>query len=233
MLTIACVLRSGGHYSADWVSGLQANVARYAPPHRFVCLSDMDVPCERVPLTTGWPGWWAKLELFRPGLFAGRVFFMDLDVLVTGDISPLCAGSGLAICQGFGSSKFNSSAFAWDAGDTEMFDRFNPDDMPRLFGDQDWMVECRPAARAFPPGLVVSYNQHCRGRELPPDARLVVCHGRPKPPDIREEWFQALWSRDRRGDALASLKNHRHWLVDYPHLVSADRLKLILSANPV
>src|SRR5947209_20113122 len=57
MLTIACVLRSGGPYNADWVTGLQGNVARFAPLHRFVCLSDVDVPCERVPLITGWPGW--------------------------------------------------------------------------------------------------------------------------------------------------------------------------------
>ncbi len=32
--------------------------------HRFVCLSDVDVPCERIFLKHGWPGWWSKVELF-------------------------------------------------------------------------------------------------------------------------------------------------------------------------
>ena len=215
MLTIACVLRSGGPYNADWVSGLQANVARFAPPHRFVCLSDVDVPCERVPLITGWPGWWAKIEVFRPGLFEGRVLYMDLDVLVTGDLAPLCAGSGFAICYGFGLCTCNSSAFAFDAGDTELFDRFDPDDMPRLGGDQNWIEECRPDARAFPEGMAISFNIHCRGRgAMPADARLIAVHGRPKPPDIEDEWFRTRWRQDRKGAALASLPNHLLWIED-------------------
>jgi hypothetical protein len=222
MLTVTCVLRSGGPYTADWVIGLKDNVARFAPPHRFVCLSDVDVPCERLPLVTGWPGWWAKIELFRPGLFTGRVFYMDLDVLVTGDISPLCAGSGFAICQNFGASVYNSSAFAWDGGDTLIFDRFDPADMPRLGGDQDWIVECRPDAQAFPAEMAVSYNAHCSGRGMPPDARLIACHGRPKPPDIQDEWFRSRWLRDRKGDALVAPKNHLDWVAD--HRASLDRM---------
>jgi len=58
MFTVICVLRSGGQYDAEWVRKLRDGVKRnLARPHRFVCLSDVDVPCERIPLQHDWPGW--------------------------------------------------------------------------------------------------------------------------------------------------------------------------------
>lgn len=91
-LTIACVLRSGGVYDAEWVAKLQRGVARHMTlPHRFVCLSDVDVPCERIPLVTDWPGWWSKIELFRKGLFDGPVLYTDLDSVITGPLDGMFA----------------------------------------------------------------------------------------------------------------------------------------------
>lgn len=198
-MTIACVLRSGGIYTPDWVAHLKRNVREWVPAHRFVCLSDIDVPCERVPLRHEWPGWWSKIELFSPGLFTGRVLYLDLDVLVTGELGPLVDGSGLIAMQDTRFPGINSSVMAWDAGDTEFYDRFTPDTMRRLRSDQDWLNEVRPAIATFAPGLVVSYKDECRG-DLPENARIVVCHGRPKPPDIKEPWFRSRWaSCDDRG----------------------------------
>jgi hypothetical protein len=95
-LTVACVYRSGGRlYSERYVENLSRMVARYLSlPHRFVCLSDVDVPCERIPLVTGWPGYFSKLELFRPGLFPGPVLYFDLDTIIHGDIDPLARLAG-------------------------------------------------------------------------------------------------------------------------------------------
>lgn len=96
MINIACVLRQGGKvgYDATWVEKLQNSVARnLSIPHRFVCLSDVDVPCERIPLEpvggAKEPGWWAKLQLFKPGLFAGPVLYFDLDTVITGNLDEL------------------------------------------------------------------------------------------------------------------------------------------------
>jgi hypothetical protein len=47
---------------------LHSQVARYLPGIRFVCLADTPVTCERWPLLDDWPGWWAKMELFRPDI---------------------------------------------------------------------------------------------------------------------------------------------------------------------
>lgn len=200
-LTIACVLRSGGKvYDARWVERLRRNVARHAPPHRFVCLSDVDVPCERVPLAMGWPGWWSILEVFRPRLFTGRVVYFDLANLIVDAIAPFTEGEGFVIAPdpyNVGPGKFASGVMAFDAGDTEIFDRFDPSTIGRLHGDQEWIMEFRPRAATFAPGLAVSYKGQCRGHgRYPTGAVAVLCHGKPKPDAIDDAWVRDMWTRD-------------------------------------
>lgn len=96
MLNVVCVLREGGKvgYDASWVQKLQNSVSRnLSIPHRFVCLSDVAVPCERIPLEFSSelksPGWWAKLQLFKPGLFDGPVLYLDLDTVIAGNLDEL------------------------------------------------------------------------------------------------------------------------------------------------
>lgn len=203
MVTIACVLRSGGSYSPDWVSRLRHQVRQQAPFHRFVCLTDQPVwGAESVLLRHGWLGWWSKIELFRPGIFAGRVLFLDLDVLVTGDLAPLIDGTGFKICRDWWTGGLNSSVMAWDAGDTEIYDRFVPAEMARLHGDQDWIEQVRPRAATFDPGLVVSFKAHCSGG-MPAGARVVAFHGRPKPDEVSDEWVRARWVSAGEGIPLA------------------------------
>lgn len=92
MITVACVLRHGGKvgYNAEWVVKLRNSVARnLAQPHRFVCLSDCAVDCERIPLINSGPGFWSKLELFRPGLFNTPVLYIDLDTVICGNLDHI------------------------------------------------------------------------------------------------------------------------------------------------
>jgi hypothetical protein len=94
MINIACVLRSGGkvNYNATWVEKLQRAVSRnFSIPHRFVCLSDCDVPCERIPLLPGDRGFWNKLQLFRPGVFGNSnpVLYLDLDTVICKSIDEI------------------------------------------------------------------------------------------------------------------------------------------------
>lgn len=92
MITVACVLRQGGKvgYDASWVKKLQNSVARNLTlPHRFVCLSDCDVDCERIELDTTGAGFWAKLQLFRPGQFDTPVLYIDLDAVICQNIDSI------------------------------------------------------------------------------------------------------------------------------------------------
>src|ERR1700712_3424831 len=93
MVTVACVLRVGGNtYSPAWVQRLQRNVARHMNvPHRFVCLTNLAAVegVETRKLTDNRPGWWSKIELFKPGQFTGPVLYMDLDVMICDNIARL------------------------------------------------------------------------------------------------------------------------------------------------
>jgi hypothetical protein len=160
VLSVACVLKSGGIYDHFHVKRLQMHVARHLRiPYRFVCLTDVKIDefTETVPLIHGWPGWWAKIELFRPDALSGRVLYLDLDVSVVGDLAPL--------------ADFPAKA--------EVV-------MRRLHGDQNYITENVPMAARFPRQWCASYRGHCLpiGDRQPPDARVIVFHGKPKPWDL-------------------------------------------------
>ena len=92
MITVTCILKSGSTigYDSTWVEKLQRAVARnLTQKHNFVCLTDMEVSCQSIPLIRNDPGVWSKLELFRPGLFDGPVLYIDLDNIVCGNLDEL------------------------------------------------------------------------------------------------------------------------------------------------
>ena len=49
-MKIVTVLRSGGEYRPEHVGRLQEQCAEHAPGIPFFCLSDVQVPCARIPL---------------------------------------------------------------------------------------------------------------------------------------------------------------------------------------
>ena len=129
-LTVACVYRTGGKlYSPRYVEILQAMVRRHLTvPYTFVCLSDdPNVPCTRIPLLMGWPGFFSKIELFRPGLFAGPVLYFDLDTVIHGPVDALAE---LAYTVPFGcvsdplGGHFNSSVLMFNIDCSFVFRRF-------------------------------------------------------------------------------------------------------------
>lgn len=124
MLTLVCVLKSGGRYDAAWVARLAHGARRFVPGlARIVCLSDCDLQVdgvERVPLCHDWPAWWAKMEAFRAGLFSGTVVLCDLDTVFTGDASAL-AEPGLAAMEDyFLRGRLSSALMRW-SGDELAF----------------------------------------------------------------------------------------------------------------
>lgn len=193
MLTVACVLRSGGVYTPEYVDALWDGVrSNLLLSHDFVCLSDVSVPCDRVPLRHEWSGWWSKIELFRPDLFRGPVLYLDLDVVVTGSLDCLVQRSGgLVMCRDFIFPKrHNSSVMAWSGNMSRVYETFceDPDrvmgELRRWsagrIGDQAFIEDCVPDAGFFQDGLVVSYKRDARAG-VPSGARVVSFHGRPKP----------------------------------------------------
>lgn len=211
MLTVACVLKSGGIYDATWVARLRDGVKRHLPvEHRFVCLSDVDVPCERIHLKTfGYHGWWSKVELFKE---TGPLLYFDLDTAIVGDlasIAEIAKAKPFCILRDFyrGGDSFGSGVMAWRSDDvTFVHEKFA--ESPELFmmtcregGDQRFLefVLDRPKVARWQDVVgdqIVSYKIHCRNG-IPPNARVVCLHGRPKfgdmPADdpVRQAWEMA------------------------------------------
>jgi len=86
---VVTVLRSGGEYEPKHVLAMQRQVAQWAPDAMYECLSDIDIPGVKcTPLRHSWPGWWAKLELFRPDIEGGYLY-TDLDNVIVGPIDDM------------------------------------------------------------------------------------------------------------------------------------------------
>lgn len=90
MLTVATVFKTGGSYTAEYVEKIKHGFERHLPVEfNFVCLTDKPFADYCIPLEHNWPGWWSKIELFRPDLFTGPVLAVDLDTVLMGDLTPL------------------------------------------------------------------------------------------------------------------------------------------------
>jgi hypothetical protein len=130
-LTVACVYRSGGRfYSTRYVEVLRNMVKRnLSLPHRFVCLTDVeDVPCERIPLVANWPGFYSKIELYRPGLFKGPVLYFDLDTVIHGSLDALAHKAMQSVFGCTSDPKgghFNSSVVSFTADCSFVFEEFS------------------------------------------------------------------------------------------------------------
>jgi hypothetical protein len=196
-LTVACVLKSGGIYDATWVSRLAAGVARHLPiEYRFVCLSDVAVPCERIPLEHDWPGWWSKIELFK---LQGPVLFFDLDTVIVGDLEEIAGFARtidfMMLRDFYAADHFGSGVMSWFGTDRtrDLYKIFAKDPEANIaarrtrMGDQAYIEETFArkiwAWQDFVGDQIVSYKVHCRNG-IPLNARVVCLHGPPKFADM-------------------------------------------------
>ena len=190
MLTVACVLSKGPKRSYDvtHVERLCKMVAEHVEqPYRFLCLTNEQVSCESLTLVKDWPGWWAKIELFRPGLFENRVLYLDLDVTVVGELDEIVHyPEPFVAIKDWLRPTINSSVMVWDVGVMDhVFLNLTEDDMERLHGDQDWITEQMPHAEVFPRSWCVSYRKSVQMfGVVPAGAKIVVFHGFPKPWEV-------------------------------------------------
>lgn len=211
MLTVLCVLKSGGEYVADSVARLQRAVSRHlSVPHTFKCLSDVDVPCERIPLEHGWPGWWSKIELFRPGVVTGPTLYLDLDTVLVGSIDRLASFEhDFAIMRNLNSSWMPGSAVMWfkEKAPAKVYELFkeNPEHyigqysdrtQGTYLGDQAFIWDALDRKVKFltdsAPGLIRSYRRHCMAG-VPEGCAVVAFGGAKKPWNVPDQWVKEAW----------------------------------------
>ena len=159
MLNVVCVLRQGGKvgYTAEWVTKLQNAVARNLTiPHKFVCVSDCAVDCEQIPLEYTDSGFWAKLEMFRPGLFDGPVLYIDLETVICGNIDRIvqqCQGHEFVMWIESDKNIHSSALMYWETDASTIWNTYRSQpaeywkqlySSPPLYGDQAVISEHMP-----------------------------------------------------------------------------------------
>jgi hypothetical protein len=184
---IVLVLKSGSAYSVEDVWHL---VDVLGP--EVVCLSDVEVPCRRIPLLHGWPGWWSKMELFRPDL-RGDFFYLDLDTIVRGSISHMEAGTELALLRdfyradGLGSGAMflpeseRPAIWAEWMKHPEMWMNIHCVGGDQQFLERFWLQKAKRLQDLYP-GEIASYKASSQDEVLA--AKVVCFHGEPKPRDV-------------------------------------------------
>lgn len=182
-----CVLRSGGEYKPQHVKWL----ARQVPD--LVCLTDIDVPgVPCLPLKYGWPGWWSKMELFRPDL-PGDLMYFDLDTVVfrvpeanqttvlQDFYHPELVGSGLMYLVEKDRHK------VWEDWIKNPEQHMKDNSRWPNHGDQGFIGKHLNSANRWG-REVVSYKKHCR-TGVPQKAQVVCFHGKPRPWAAKENWI--------------------------------------------
>lgn len=190
---VMTVLRSGGIYDdMRYLEKLTAGVDKYLGQPLW-CLSDIDVP-NRIPLQYDWPGWWAKMELCRPDIEGGILYF-DLDTVICGSLNDIAKVRRWTVLHHFyrlnepnrvGSGMMympqDVRATIWERWIKNPSAHFN-----NRRGDQDFIentVFHHQYWQDVVPGQVLSYKVHC-AKGLPEGARVVCYHGKPKPHETR------------------------------------------------
>lgn len=214
-LCVVCV-KWGTKYDAEYVNKLYRGVQRHLRhKHKFICFTDkkkgLDESIICRELLEGWKGWWNKATLFSPeAKLEGRVFYIDLDTVITGPLDPLLAfdgGFATLSTDDFANEGrtggFNSSIMLWNtitAGGA----------VSRIYSN---LVMCKAAIgrsvhrfdhwlemnltkvavlQDLFPGVFVEYMQHCQD-SVPAKAAVVNFPLEPKPHSLASRWIIDHW----------------------------------------
>ena len=202
IITVGCVLRSGGDYLPDHVAALNYSLKRHCCGEaELLCYTDQvkeveSLGVKAIPLVRNDPGWWAVPEVFRT---IGSTVVIGLDTVFVRDIRPLlqiareAAYNQFYMIRNLGKGQGPASGvMAWNGDWKWIFDEFNYRLVKnRLRGDENWTLEAL-ASRGLKPSIlqdeydgICSYKLDVRGRMyMPDDAAVVVFHGKPRPHEI-------------------------------------------------
>lgn len=208
-ISIATVFRTGGSYNESHVYHIYKSCKKNIKiPFDFYCLTDMNsnfsnAPIKKIPLVHNWPGYWSKIELFRPNVFQHNqeVLYLDLDTLITNDITDIASIRS----KFFGMRDFNTLNLLSSA-----IMKFNPKDFTYIYdtfkSDPNRWMKCKGGdqeaihkiLRIIPdyiqdvfPRRMAEFLNHCwnpKDKNNPvtiEEHHSVVCfHGSPKMDDL-------------------------------------------------
>lgn len=215
MVTVACVLYQGedvpahslGIFTPEWVDRLYRGIRRNTShPFRFVCYCDREYefhePVERRMLKLPYRNMFSLLEVFREDL--GRVVFMGLDTIITGDLDGLMSYDGpFAMlrdpyfperpCSGVMAFPYTPQVWENFERDHEKHAKAHtmfgqPSDMIYLATQQHVLIDDHVDG-------IYSYKVHIKPNPaLLQKSRIVYFHGREKPHELAGmAWVDRCW----------------------------------------
>ncbi len=201
MHNIIC-LKHGDKYDSDYVNKLYCGIKRNATiPFTFHCFTDNvdgllndaiishPLPYENVE------GWWQKLYLFSDEInIEGRVLFLDLDTLITGNIDHyITHNTGFVALRDLwaGADNVGSAIMSFEVGKhKQIWETFirNPEHEMRSIhphGDQKIIQKYQQQRTYWQdlfPNEIMSFKSNCLSG-LPANAKIICYHGRPSIPE--------------------------------------------------
>lgn len=249
-ITVACI-KWGTLFGPEYVNRLYSGVRRnLAAPVRFVCMTEdgegLHPEVEVIPLpvepyqakmdaalaVANRQGAMRKVSLFKPGVIPdleGPVLGFDLDVVITGDLSPLLdAEPGTVAMRADwvearrGRKTGHGSVFRYDpAIHGWLYDTLAADptgEVEKARGSEQrytsTLAQEKGAFSYLPGDMVVSFKHDCMSLppanwfatpRLAPNARVVCFHGHPKMDEAVDGW-SGSWLRACR--ATPWLRDH-------------------------
>lgn len=172
--------------------------------YRYTCLTDKPGSLSNVDYQiVESRGWWAKVEMFRKGLFPDgeRCIYFDLDTLIVGSLDRLLTydGAFATLRDFYHSERLGPAVISWRAGcEAFLWDEWVRQGKPdNPMGDLWWIngllgeMPVDTLQDIFP-GMFCSFKAHCH--PYPPKGTKVVCfHGLPRPHEVELEWVKQAW----------------------------------------
>lgn len=213
-MKIVTVWSGAGEFTVKHVQALAQQCEKYAPLYDFVCITNEKVPgVECWPNRNNWPGWWVKMELYRPDI-RGTVLYLDLDTVITGSLSNIVAVNKLTLLRDF----YRDGKRLKEGLQASMMllpeeEREGPwkyfSTHPRSYMETYKTKGEQPLLESYymshaqrwqdvVPGQIVSWKVNCGGgnafREpiIPADTRVIIFHGVPRPWDVPQ--FKGLYT---------------------------------------
>jgi len=231
MIKIVC-LKWGDKYGSEYVNRLYNGIKRNTSlPFELHCFTDddknivQDVITHNLPYSTTIASWWNKIWLFSdevPFKKGERIFYLDLDTLITGNIDNLLLDNtgGLVMLQDFywglakSATQSASGVMSWECGSfSHLWTSFISDPESAIesvapHGDQVFIGNTLKNSIKYwqdlHPQQIVSFKVHCSAG-LPESAKIVCFHGEPSIPD----------SATKRWKSWKYQADPQPWVLDY------------------
>ena len=205
-------LKYGNKYSSNDVNTIYNMCKPYLAGGNFWCRTDDNSGLEQGILTqriSTCIGNWEKIVLLKSN-FGGPTLYLDLDVIVQGDLGPLfeyCDEP--TICETYWKDfggMWNSSVMAWHCDNaayiTENFFKNWDYNLHKYQGkDDNFLYDEKMFKRTFPKGLIYSFlagvdmetDTSPRAHQIKPDYPVVLLNGQNEVHyDLRKKYYDAL-----------------------------------------